>query len=451
MFLVPRLPFRASFAFAILLALTSLAPASVAARRGAPRLDLPAMALRTTDFMEVGHDGFGQNYGHLTDRSRSARQFLESGGPDGGNGDEHVIGDARADRTYILELARFHGDDQSGSFSQVAFSIVLEFEDDDEAADALDEMEDQWLEAGHLDKVRRAQQIGDGSFYLEGDAIPHDVQRPVERTTLGFQVDNIVAAIILINFSDDDPPKQDVTEDLASIQADRIESVLDGDEGGALFDKVVRLRVDGNNAWMDSYFAIDGVWQCDDVDFTSPGACDDAQELADERQIEHSYFLKTRIFGNYYADGTPESWYWLFLDEFSSEEAAEAGFERLRSAYGEVSSVIDLDLGHESFSAHYESGNGNLMFNVVIRVDNMVVYMIHDTGTALAAEQGWTLEPSESATLELAEIQAACMEGTESCEAPVRIPEEMLPAEAGYVTPFGGEASIAMHPIRRAA
>src|SRR5690606_1717145 len=182
-----------------------------------------------------------------------------------------------------------------------------------------------------------------------------------------------------------------------------------------------------------------------------PGACDDAQELADERQIEHSYFLKTRIFGNFYADGTPESWYWLFLDEFSSEEAAEAGFERLRSAYGEVSSVTDLDLGHESFSAHYESGNGNLMFNVVIRVDNMVVYMIHDTGTALAAEQGWTLEPSESATLELAEIQAACMEGTESCEAPVRIPEEMLPAEAGHGIPFGGDTRVAMHHFRRSA
>src|SRR5690606_28315874 len=128
-----------------------------------------------------------------------------------------------------------------------------------------------------------------------------------------------------------------------------------------------------------------------------------------------------------------------------------SGFERLRSAYGEVSSVIDLDLGHESFSAHYESGNGNLMFNVVIRVDNMVVYMIHDTGTALAAEQGWTLEPSESATLELAELQAACMEDAQACAAPVRIPEEMLPAEAGHVTPFGGDASIAMCPFRRAA
>ena len=68
MFLVPRLPFRASFAFAILLALTSLAPASVAARRGAPPLDLPAMALRTTDFMEVGHDGFGQDAGDVFGR-----------------------------------------------------------------------------------------------------------------------------------------------------------------------------------------------------------------------------------------------------------------------------------------------------------------------------------------------------------------------------------------------
>jgi hypothetical protein len=423
-----------TIALSILLALVSVMPASASnARRDEPPLDLPAMALRTSDFLDEGKDGFGQSYGHLTHRPRSASAFLKASRLDTGNGDEDVISGARAERTYILMLDRFHGDDNSGAFSQAAYSIILEFDDAADARGALDDMEDQWLDAGLLDTVRRVERIGDDSFYLEGNATIATPRETGERTTLAFRVENIIAAVVIINFSDDDPPTQQLTENLALRQADRIEAVIDGDEGGGLSQMALRLRVDGNNAWMDSYLALDGEWICEDLDVLTPGECDEQQAATEKNQVENYYFLKQRIAGDYAGQGTPEAWYWLFLREFSSDEAAETSFQDFRTRLSDFEGLTDLELGDEAFSVLQPSG-GNLMFSVVARVDNMVVYLLHDTGTALAAEQGWTHEPSEAATLELAELQVACMEGTESCAKPARIPREMIPAELEDLT-----------------
>jgi hypothetical protein len=414
-----------TISLAILLALVSAMPVAGSVDREADsQLDLSAMALRTNDFLDEGKDGFGQSYGHLTDRHRSASDFLRSAGLDAGNADEDVVAGARAERTYILQHNRFNG----VGFSQAAFSIVLEFEDDDEAEDALDGMEDQWLEAGLLNDVRRAERIGGDSFYLEGEAITQNPEVRVERTTLAFRVERIVAAVIIINFNDDDPPTQEVTENLALRQADRIEAVLDGDEGGNLSQKALRLRTDGSNAWMDSYLAIDGEWQCEDFDFLTPNACDERQDTANQHGIENAYSLKTRIAGNFHSQGTPEVWLWVFLREYSNDEVAESALERLHSAQSDDGVMEEIKLGDEAFTT-FGPSNDNLMYSVFVRVGDTVAIIIHDTGTGLAAEQGWNLEPSESATLELAKKQVACLEGAESCTKTVRIPREMIPEE----------------------
>lgn len=443
--LPPRRLHLLHIAFLALLTLVSVVPASPAvARRGDPPLDLPAMALRPVDFADEGRDGYGQSFSYMTDRQKKAAAFIQSLELDAGSPDGDIVSGTGAERSYLLQLGRLAPEEsEMALYSQAAISFVLEFDGDGEAGDALQEMEERWLDAGYLDSVRRAQRIGDASFYLEGDAINPNSGNASDRTMLVFQVENIVAGVIVINFTDDDPPTQDLTENLALRQADRIQAVIDGDEGGGLSHMTLRLRVDGNDAWMDSYLAIDGEWFCEDGNAAEPGRCDERQDEVDDRQIENYYYVQQRVAGDWELE-MPESYAWVFLRNFSSVEAAKADFQRLHAPDPGDKVMTDLALGDEAFGV-LTPGDSWVNYTVIIRVGDMIATVGHRTETAFAAEQGWVFEPSEAGTLQLAEHQAACMDGTESCAKPVRIPREMIPAElAGHAPAPMPAGSVAL-------
>lgn len=103
--------------------------------------------------------------------------------------------------------------------------------------------------------------------------------------------------------------------------------------------------------------------------------------------------------------------------------------------------VRDLDLGDEAI-AWSITGDERMHEILLVRSGDAIFQMRHSTEYALAADQGWTFEPSADALEELAVIQIACLEGTASCADPVAVPEGMIPEELASSIDDGTSSGI---------
>lgn len=412
---------RIALLFLLLLTPFAAITPLAAQRDGAPA-DLAAMVLRPSDLAVEGKDDFGIYLNILAFDPGTLADWADANFWDSANPDAGSILAADPERGYIGQLARTYVDGNLIVPTQSVVSLVLEYDDTRGARDGFDALSEVWLSDGALDEKTTRERIGSERLLLSGLAHDPDTGDDYERMSLFFRVDNLIGGVTILDYAGDDAPSRRLMESLAGALAERMDDVRTNG-GPGLSTMMVRLDVVENTAY-DRYNIIDGEMLCpsDMLD-----TCAESQETADEVGNTQRYVVNQAIDGDF-RTGEPESYWFLGINVFEEERVAEERFASLRDRYGEPDDVEITslpELGDEAlaFRHPHRAFEGQEVYAVWFRDGTTIVNINHITETALAEEQGWTLEPQIEATNELAALQAACVAGETACVDPVPVPQ----------------------------
>lgn len=404
-------------------------------------LDLPAMALRPDDIADAGVEGFGASFSVLADDADEIEEYIAYSNIDPASDDAAAFAEADAERYYVLDLDNAVPDAEGEwtYYTKVVETLVLQYDDEDDAAAGLAAMEAVWGDSDSLSSSNLSADFGDNAVYFEGTGIDNYTSQPTERALLLFQRDTIVAGLLIYDSDADNTFDQDRTEELGRVLQDRVDAGLAGNTPG-LGTNVVRLDVPALNSWNDHYMTIDGTILCTS-NTTAKGDCDLFQETVDDFNEVSRYYLYHRIAGDVDL-GEPESYIQLSLRTFEDEESAALRFAEMSGEFPDGAPDLEhLDIGDESI--RWSRENEDFRFEeLIVRAGNVVLEVRHSTAYALAEELGWTFDPSPAALQEIAELQVACIEGDASCAEPVAIPDGMLPDEALTGTAQAGTSDM---------
>lgn len=397
------------------------APAARAGVAEDAPLDLAAMVILPADVEAEGLEGFGIGNAMMASTPDAVAEYWAywRGDEDGATAD--ALDEADPERVYILNLALpgEEGDPFSGT-SQSVRPYIMEFADEDAAEDAFPVLAEGWA-TGDMEDVSTDAEIGDETFLVDGVGSEPSDEDEFERTELMFRVGSLISGVSVETFTVDHP-EQEVLEALAERQLERIETVLDEGAPG-LGNLVVRLDIRGENAIWDSYSVRDGDalrWY-DDTDET----LDAAQEWVSDNGIVDEYVLQQVVVGHPPEWDEPPLTYLLaqiieFEDEDSAADFVATSVENVEaSSFTNIEEVEDVpEVGDEIRGFTYKHVNQDVSFN-----DYRIYAHVGSTFFTIAINT--TEEVDFDAMNDLIELQAACIEGDESCVEAIPVPEEL--------------------------
>jgi hypothetical protein len=418
-------------------------PRGALAQQDEAPLDLPAMVLRPDDLVDQGLEGFGLGFSLLTYQPRTIGEFIEDwGGWDAAFDDRAAFLGADPERVYLLHLSlpAERGDGYSYANALVV-PFVMEFGNRRAARQGFDAMAEAWATSITMEEARIAQDLGDDQVLLLGEAINPNSGNAFPRANLLVRADELVAGVVVLDFSRRAGPTAEMVEALGERLLERVEEGRETPNAG-LGVSIVRMRVPGEDVWQDYYIVVDG----QALRFESHADDDYAQwqeQVAAEGVVDR-YYLQQRVAGDFESE-EPEAFYEGGIMRFEDEAAAQRTFHDIATNFSPEETVEAPALGDEAMAFRFTVGEGLdsfLKYRVFVRVGAQVFFVSHGTETARADAMGEALEPSDEWMHELAALQLDCIEGEASCAEPLRIPRDVRGKGPAPVRATSGPAFV---------
>ena len=379
-------------------------------------LDLPAMALTPEDLEDEGLGGYGVGFGEVTYLDELIGPYAQDRNlPE----DEvrEILEDAGFARWYesFLDVPPDE-DDPAGPSVRTFHSYVLEFANQDGAANGWDFLEDESTsETAH--DVRRVKEFGDESEATRDRGKDEATGDEYELLDLSFRLGTLHAGVTIVDWAGGEPEVAEA-EALAARLLERIELVLN-DGAPGLSNQVVRLTGEEVASSVDSYLILDG----DAIPIYRETARDTKarEQDAADADVTDAYWLREQIVARGEVPKVIVR-YVVELRRFVDDVAARdwlAGVEQDIEGIGDYEDlVIDEDaptFGDESLAFSATSANGTDRYRSVSLLVGATVAWIDVVGSEM---------PPATAVEALAEAQAACLEEG-GCPEPLPLPDEL--------------------------